>query len=87
MIFADSSLTLRQCGALCRVSSDEIFDSGISVGLECLDRELFDFDRAAFEEAVHQLNPRAPIFPIAATKGDGVEAWAEWLAERIRAIQ
>lgn len=47
MIFADSSLTLRQCGALCRVSSDEIFDSGISVGLECLDRELFDFDRAA----------------------------------------
>ena len=48
---------------------------------------VFDFDRAAFEEAVHQLNPRAPIFPIAATKGDGVEAWAEWLAERIRAIQ
>ena len=48
---------------------------------------VFNFDREAFESAVHQLNPAAPIFPIAATKGDGVEAWAEWLAERIRAIQ
>ncbi len=34
-----------------------------------------------------QLNPQAPIFPIAATKGEGVEEWATWLAEQIRAIQ
>ena len=45
---------------------------------------VFNFDRDAFESAVHELNPKAPIFPIAATKGDGVEAWAEWLAERVR---
>ena len=45
---------------------------------------VFDFDRDAFEAAVCDLNPKAPIFPIAATKGTGVEEWAGWLAERIR---
>ncbi len=45
---------------------------------------VFDFDRESFESAVHELNPKAPIFPIAATKGDGVEQWASWLAERVR---
>ena len=44
----------------------------------------FDFNRDAFDAAVRDLNPKAPIFPIAATKGDGVEDWANWLAERIR---
>ena len=47
---------------------------------------VFNFDREAFEASVRQLNPTAPIFPIAATKGDGVEEWATWLAERVRAI-
>lgn len=45
---------------------------------------VFDFDQEAFEQAVHELNPNVPIFPIAATKGDGVDAWANWLAERVR---
>lgn len=45
---------------------------------------VFDFDREAFEASVRELNPQAPIFPLAATKGDGVEEWATWLAERIR---
>ena len=27
------------------------------------------------------------IFPIAATRGTGVEAWAEWLASRIEAAK
>lgn len=45
---------------------------------------VFNFNREAFDAAVKQLNPAAPIFPIAATKGDGVEEWATWLAERIR---
>ena len=40
----------------------------------------------AFESAVHQLNPQAPIFPLAATKGEGVGAWAAWLAERVRQV-
>lgn len=45
---------------------------------------VFNFDTAAFEKSVHELNPHAPIFPIAATKGTGVDDWADWLAERIR---
>ena len=47
---------------------------------------VFDFDRDAFEKAVRDLNPKAPIFPIAATKGTGVEEWATWLAERVRQV-
>lgn len=54
---------------------------------KCDTMPVFDFDRDAFYESVTQLNPKAPIFPIAATKGQGVEEWAEWLAEQIRAIQ
>lgn len=48
---------------------------------------VFNFNSEAFYESVTQLNPQAPVFPIAATKGDGVDEWAEWLANRIRAIQ
>mgnify|MGYP002626123553 CR=1 FL=1 len=48
---------------------------------------VFNFNRQAFEDEVHQLNPAAPIFPIAATTGQGVEAWADWLRDQIRAIQ
>lgn len=48
---------------------------------------VFNFDSDAFYVSVKQLNPQAPVFPIAATKGEGVTEWAEWLAEQIRAIQ
>ncbi|MDD6652064.1 MAG: hydrogenase nickel incorporation protein HypB [Eggerthellales bacterium] len=48
---------------------------------------VFNFDRDAFYGAVGDLNPAAPVFEISATKNQGVEAWAEWLADRIRAIQ
>ena len=48
---------------------------------------VFDFDRAAFDEAVTRLNPSAPVFPIAATKGEGVAEWTGWLAEQIRKVQ
>lgn len=44
---------------------------------------VFDFDEAEFRDVVRSLNGTAPIFPIAATKGEGVDAWAEWLASRI----
>ncbi|MBQ3106874.1 MAG: hydrogenase nickel incorporation protein HypB [Eggerthellaceae bacterium] len=47
---------------------------------------VFNFDNEAFTTSVKQLNPQAPIFPIAATKGQGVEEWATWLAERVRAV-
>ena len=48
---------------------------------------VFNFDEEAFRSSVEQLNPKAPIFPIAATKGDGVDAWASWLRERILEVQ
>ena len=48
---------------------------------------VFDFDESEFEGVVRSLNPTAPIFRIAATKGDGVGEWAEWLAGRIEAVR
>ncbi|MRR11120.1 hydrogenase accessory protein HypB [bacterium] len=44
---------------------------------------VFDFNETEFRGVVRSLNPTAPIFPISATKGDGVDAWAEWLAGSI----
>jgi hydrogenase nickel incorporation protein HypB len=48
---------------------------------------VFDFDEDEFRSVVHGLNPRAPIFAISATKGQGVEAWTDWLAGRIEAMR
>lgn len=48
---------------------------------------VFDFNEPEFDGVVHSLNPTAPIFKIAATKGDGVDAWAEWLAARIEVVR
>lgn len=65
-----------------------VFQASEAVILNKVDTmPVFDFDRDAFYASVNQLNPNAPIFPIAATKGEGVAEWAEWLAEQIRAIQ
>lgn len=44
---------------------------------------VFDFDQEAFEESVRQLNPTAPIFPMSATAGQGIDEWAAWLADQI----
>jgi len=44
---------------------------------------VFDFDREAFFSSVQGLNPAAPVFEIAATKGQGVKSWTDWLASRI----
>ena len=46
---------------------------------------VFDFNEDEFNAEVRALNPKAPIFRIAATKGEGVSEWAEWLAGRIDA--
>jgi hydrogenase nickel incorporation protein HypB len=44
---------------------------------------VFDFDEAEFTESVRRLNGSAPIFRMSAKTGEGVDAWAEWLAARI----
>ena len=48
---------------------------------------VFDFDEDEFRSVVRGLNPKAPIFPIAATKGEGVSAWTDWLTARIEAMR
>ena len=48
---------------------------------------VFNFSREAFDESVRQLNPQAPIFPISATNGEGVDEWASWLSARIHEVQ
>jgi len=48
---------------------------------------VFDFDEAEFAGVVRSLNPSAPIFRIAATKGLGVDEWAEWLSGRIEGVR
>ncbi|HEY5540322.1 MAG TPA: hydrogenase nickel incorporation protein HypB [Coriobacteriia bacterium] len=47
----------------------------------------FDFDEDEFTAVVRSLNPNSPIFRVAATKGEGVQEWAEWLAARIDALK
>ena len=47
---------------------------------------VFNFNQEAFEQAVHQLNPTVPIFPMSATAGTGIDEWATWLADHIRAL-
>lgn len=48
---------------------------------------VFDFDEEAFRDSVRRLNGDAPVFPLSATKGDGVASWAEWLTARIEAAR
>jgi len=48
---------------------------------------VFDFNEEEFTAEVHALNPKAPIFRVAATKGEGVQEWADWLAARIDALK
>ena len=43
---------------------------------------VFDFDESEFLSALERLNGSAPVFRISATKGEGVKAWADWLAGR-----
>lgn len=41
-----------------------------------------DFDIAAFTDRLAQVNPAAPILQCSATRGDGLDDWHGWLAER-----
>lgn len=65
-----------------------VFQASEAIILNKVDTmSVFNFDEKAFRDEVTQLNPKAPIFPIAATKGEGVDAWANWLRDRIHALQ
>ena len=65
-----------------------VFQASEAIILNKVDTmSVFNFDEKAFRDVVAQLNPKAPIFAIAATKGEGVDAWAFWLRDRIHALQ
>jgi hydrogenase nickel incorporation protein HypB len=48
---------------------------------------VFNFDRPAFDDALHRLNPKAPIFALSSTTGEGVQSWVDWLSARIEAAK
>ena len=45
----------------------------------------FDFDLEKCREHIKMRNPSAAVIPICAKTGEGVEAWAAWLREQVRA--
>ena len=45
--------------------------------------EAFDFDVDKFREYVAMRNPEAPVFPVSAATGEGLDAVAEWLRTQI----
>ena len=47
----------------------------------------FTFDQQLFYEHIAGLNPQAAVFPLSATTGDGVAAWAEWLAGEVESFR
>lgn len=64
-----------------------IFEAADAVVLNKVDTlPLFNFDEEAFQEHVRALNRTAPIFPVAATKSEGVQDWAEWLSQQMRSL-
>lgn len=65
-----------------------IFEISDAVILNKVDTlPVFNFDVDAFTESVRRLNSKAPIIPVAATKGEGVDEWASWLAKQVRSVQ
>lgn len=47
----------------------------------------FDFDLDAVRERVKKLNPEALVLPICARTGEGMDAWAQWLRDNVKAWQ
>ena len=43
----------------------------------------FDFDMDVYTETLDNLNPRAPRFSVSARKGEGMDAWCDWLIGQI----
>lgn len=61
-----------------------VFQASSAILLNKIDTlSVFDFGESIFRKSVAQLNPTAPIFTISATKGTGIDAWADWLKEQM----
>ncbi|MCL2168978.1 MAG: hydrogenase nickel incorporation protein HypB [Defluviitaleaceae bacterium] len=44
---------------------------------------VFDFDMQKCEERVRKLNPNVQIFPVSAKTGEGMDAWTDWLRNKL----
>lgn len=65
-----------------------VFQASQAVVLNKIDAmPIFNFNEEAFRESIRNLNPAAPIFPVSATTGQGIEDLAEWIGQGIRAVQ
>lgn len=64
-----------------------VFQASRAIVLNKIDTlPFFNFDEELFNSHIEDLNPTAPVFPISATNGDGVQEWTSWLAEKIRSL-
>lgn len=45
----------------------------------------FDFDIEKCKEYIHRRNPNAKVIPICAKTGEGIEEWANWLLDEVKA--
>ena len=48
---------------------------------------LTDVDLDAVSASIRRFNPQAEIFPLSARTGEGVDAWLQWLEERVKAAR
>ncbi|MBR0374263.1 MAG: hydrogenase nickel incorporation protein HypB [Mogibacterium sp.] len=44
---------------------------------------IFDFDMDTVRKYIAMRNPAAVVFPVSAETGEGIDAWADWLYDRI----
>lgn len=47
--------------------------------------DYFDFDIEAVKERVLKLNPNIKVIPISARNGEGIEEWANWIRDEVKA--
>lgn len=45
----------------------------------------FDFDIEKCKEYIHRRNPNAKVIPICAKTGEGIDEWANWLLDEVKA--
>lgn len=50
---------------------------------KCDTLPVFDFDKDAVVKRIHELNPKAEIYFISAKKGEGMEAFADWIRKEV----
>ena len=48
--------------------------------------EVFDFDMETFKKNAALRNPGAPVFPISAETGEGIDEWCQWLANEVQSF-